>query len=109
MKTYSGKKVKTVVNLFLNCNVRQQNHNQVLYDNSEASLLPFTQVYVAQASGISVGGNTPLLKNWQMLLKKVIREKTKPCFILYATARTIRSPYLLTSLMARNQFRMPML
>lgn len=23
-------KVKTVVNLFLNCNVRQQNHNQVL-------------------------------------------------------------------------------
>ena len=24
------KKVKTVVNLFLNCNVRQQNHNQVL-------------------------------------------------------------------------------
>lgn len=30
MKTYSEKKVKTVVNLFLNCNVRQQNHNQVL-------------------------------------------------------------------------------
>lgn len=38
-----------------------------------------------------------------------IREKTKLCFILYATARTIQSPYLLTSLMVRNLFRMLML
>ena len=73
-----------------------------------SQLLPF-RVYVAQASGISVGGNTPLLKNWQMLLKREIREKTKLCFILYATARTIQSPYLLTSLMVRNLFRMLML